>query len=107
MFETLGVLAHHGGLVVERPELTVGVVRAVSRPTGLELELLARRPLDRRSASERQRGAPRAGAPRHGGRRAGFCRRSTRASICGSGGSITTGAHTGSSGRGRRAAATT
>src|SRR5690349_21489759 len=54
MVETFGVLAHHGGLVVERPELTVGVVRAVSRPTGLELELLARRPLDRRSASERQ-----------------------------------------------------
>jgi hypothetical protein len=40
--------------VVERPELSVGVVRAVSRPTGLELELLARRPLDRRSAYERQ-----------------------------------------------------
>ncbi|MFG2040374.1 hypothetical protein [Dactylosporangium sp. NPDC048998] len=62
--ETLGVLAHHGGLVVERPELSVGIVRAVSRPTGLELELLARRPLDRRNASERQadiragRGAP-------------------------------------------------
>src|SRR6266487_423928 len=54
MVETLGALAHHGGLVVERPELSVGIVRAVSRPTGLELELLARRPLDRRSASERQ-----------------------------------------------------
>jgi hypothetical protein len=54
MTETLGVLAHPGGLVVDRPELTVGVVRAVSRPDGLELELLARRPLDRRSGSERQ-----------------------------------------------------
>jgi hypothetical protein len=54
MAQTLGVLAHHGGLVVERPELSVGIVRAVSRPTGLELELLARRPLDRRSGSERQ-----------------------------------------------------
>ncbi|MEV4512279.1 hypothetical protein AB0K00_25355 [Dactylosporangium sp. NPDC049525] len=69
MDETLGVLAHHGGLVVERPELTVGIVRAVSRPTWFELELLARRPLDRRNASERQadiragRGAPPA-APR-------------------------------------------
>jgi hypothetical protein len=52
--ETLGVVAHHGGLVVERPELTVGIVRAVSRPTGLELELLARRPLDRRDAIQRQ-----------------------------------------------------
>jgi hypothetical protein len=52
--ETLGVLAHRGGLVVERPELSVGVVRAVSRPIGLELELLARRPLDRRDAAQRQ-----------------------------------------------------
>lgn len=48
MDETLGVLAHRGGLVVERPELRVGVVRAVCRPNGLELELLARSPLDRR-----------------------------------------------------------
>jgi hypothetical protein len=54
MAEMLGVLAHRGGLVVERPELRVGVVRAVSRPTGLELELVARRPLDRRDATERQ-----------------------------------------------------
>jgi hypothetical protein len=52
--ETLGVLAHRGGLLVQRPELTVGVVRAVSRLSGLEVELLARRPLDRRSAIERQ-----------------------------------------------------
>lgn len=54
MAETLGVVAHRGGLVVERPELTVGVVSAVSRPGWLELELLARRPLDRRSGPERQ-----------------------------------------------------
>ncbi|GIE76983.1 hypothetical protein Aph02nite_29330 [Actinoplanes philippinensis] len=54
MDRTLGVLAHRGGLIAERPELTVGVLRAVSRPTGLELELVARRPLDRRSAGERQ-----------------------------------------------------
>ncbi|GIE34898.1 hypothetical protein Ait01nite_079430 [Actinoplanes italicus] len=52
--ESLGVVAHRGGLVVERPELTVGIVRAVSRPDGLELELLARRPLDRRDAVQRQ-----------------------------------------------------
>jgi len=51
---TLGVPAHRGGIVVERPELSVGVVHAVSRPTGLELDLLARRPLDRRGAVERQ-----------------------------------------------------
>lgn len=54
MTETLGVLAHRGGLLVQRPELSVGVVQAVSRPSGLEVELLARRPLDRRSATERQ-----------------------------------------------------
>lgn len=52
--ETLGVPAHPGGMLVERPELTVGLVRATSRPSGLEVELLARRPPDRRSAWERQ-----------------------------------------------------
>lgn len=52
--ETLGVLAHRGGLLVSRPELTVGVVSAVSRTTGLELDLLARRPLDRRDADQRR-----------------------------------------------------
>jgi len=54
VIETLGVLAHRGGLLVDRPELSVGVVRALARPTGLEVELLARRPLDRRSAKQRQ-----------------------------------------------------
>jgi hypothetical protein len=65
MVETLGVLAHHGGLVVDRPELSVGIVCMFSRPTGLELELLARRPLDRRGAAERQADirARRAAAP--------------------------------------------
>ncbi|MGC7095085.1 hypothetical protein ACPZ19_10500 [Amycolatopsis lurida] len=53
--ETLGAVAHPGGLLVRRPELTVGVVRAVSRLSALEIELLARRPLDRRGATERQR----------------------------------------------------
>ncbi|MFC0111803.1 hypothetical protein [Kibdelosporangium aridum] len=53
--ETLGAVAHSGGLLVRRPELTVGVVRAVSGLSALEIELLARRPLDRRSAAERQR----------------------------------------------------
>jgi hypothetical protein len=52
--ETLGAVAHPGGLLVRRPELTVGVVRAVSTLSALEIELLARRPLDRRSATERQ-----------------------------------------------------
>jgi hypothetical protein len=69
MDETLGVPAHCGGLVVDRPELRVGVLNAVCRPTGVELELIARRPVDRRSATRRQadiragRGAP-AVAPR-------------------------------------------
>jgi hypothetical protein len=52
--ETLGAVAHPGGLLVDRPELIVGVVRAVSRLVGLEVELLARRPLDRRTALQRQ-----------------------------------------------------
>jgi hypothetical protein len=52
---TLGVLAHRGGLLVRRPELTVGVVQAVSRTSGLSVEVIARRPLDRRDATQRQR----------------------------------------------------
>jgi hypothetical protein len=52
---TLGVVAHRGGLLVRRPELTVGVVQAVSRPSGLRIELIARRPVDRRDTTERQR----------------------------------------------------
>lgn len=54
MTETLGAVAHRGGLLVQRPELTVGIVQAVSRTSGLDVELIARRPLDRRSATERQ-----------------------------------------------------
>lgn len=52
--ETLGVQAHPGGMLVDRPELTVGLVRATSSPTGLEVELIARRPPDRRTAAQRQ-----------------------------------------------------
>lgn len=52
---TLGVLAHRGGPLVRRPELSVGVVQAVSRPSGLSIEVIARRPLDRRDATQRQR----------------------------------------------------
>lgn len=47
---------------MRRPELTVGVVRAVSWPSALEIELLTRRPLDSRSPTERQRDI-RAGLP--------------------------------------------
>ncbi|KOV90065.1 hypothetical protein [Nocardia sp. NRRL S-836] len=64
----LGAVAHPGGLLVRRPELTVGVVRAVSTLSALEIELLARQPLDRRSALERQHdiraGRPNPVAPR-------------------------------------------
>lgn len=42
--EVLGVVAHPGGVLVRRPELTVGVVRAVARPSGLTVELLSRTP---------------------------------------------------------------
>jgi hypothetical protein len=54
MAETLGAQAHRGGMLVRRPELTVGMVQAIARPSGLEVELIARQPLDRRSATERQ-----------------------------------------------------
>ena len=55
MDSTLGAVAHRGGLLVRRSELTVGVVQAVSRSSGLWIELIARRPLDRRDAVQRQR----------------------------------------------------
>ena len=41
-------------MLVRRPELTVGVVRAMSWLSGLEIELLARRPPAPRGATERQ-----------------------------------------------------
>jgi hypothetical protein len=53
--DTLGAPAHRGGLLVRHPEVSIGVVNAVSRLSGLEIEVLARRPLDRRSALRRQR----------------------------------------------------
>jgi hypothetical protein len=52
--ETLGVPAHRGGLIAETPQLSVGIIQAVARPGSLEIELLARQPLDRRSATQRQ-----------------------------------------------------
>ncbi|GAA3862368.1 hypothetical protein GCM10022243_31000 [Saccharothrix violaceirubra] len=39
---------------MRRPELTVGVKLAVARTTGMDWELIARRPPDRRSATRRQ-----------------------------------------------------
>ncbi|MFD5829477.1 hypothetical protein [Lentzea sp. NPDC060358] len=56
--EVLGVVAHPGGLLVRRPELTVGVVHAVSGLPGLEIELLARRPLGRSTADARRGDGP-------------------------------------------------
>jgi hypothetical protein len=52
--DTLGALAHHGGMLVERPELTIGLLTAISRTSGLEIELLARQPLDRRDPEQRK-----------------------------------------------------
>ncbi|MEO6082638.1 MAG: hypothetical protein ABIQ18_05985 [Umezawaea sp.] len=51
--EVLGAVAHPGGMLVRRPELTVGVVRAVSRPSGLTLELLARSPRESNARTPR------------------------------------------------------
>lgn len=53
--DSLGALAHHGGLLVDRPELTVGLLTAISRTSGLEIELVARQPLDRRDTEQRKR----------------------------------------------------
>ncbi|MBL7257918.1 hypothetical protein [Paractinoplanes lichenicola] len=39
----LGVPAHRAGLLVRDPALTVGVVQIIARPSGLEVELIARR----------------------------------------------------------------
>ncbi|MBU2665617.1 hypothetical protein KOI35_19075 [Actinoplanes bogorensis] len=41
--QTLGVPAHPGGLLVDDPALTVGVVQMTSRNDGLEIDLVARR----------------------------------------------------------------
>ncbi|MBM2616246.1 hypothetical protein JIG36_11825 [Actinoplanes sp. LDG1-06] len=41
--ETVGVPAHRGGLLVDDPVLSVGVVQITSRPSGLDVELIARR----------------------------------------------------------------
>ncbi|WP_367135453.1 hypothetical protein [Saccharothrix sp. HUAS TT1] len=50
----LGAVAHRGGSLVQRPELTIGVKQAISRSTGLDLDLVTRQPLDRRDATRRQ-----------------------------------------------------
>ncbi|MBB4691704.1 hypothetical protein [Paractinoplanes abujensis] len=40
---SVGVPAHRGGLLVRQPALTVGVVQIIARPSGLDVELIARR----------------------------------------------------------------
>lgn len=54
VWETLGCVAHRGGVVVSSAVLSVGVVQAVARVSGLQLELVARRTLDDHSATQRQ-----------------------------------------------------
>jgi hypothetical protein len=49
--DALGVIAHRGGLVAESHVLTVGVVAAIARPGGLELDLIARRPRNQPAAA--------------------------------------------------------
>ena len=44
MDETLGLLGHPGGILVDHPRLRVGLVAAVSRPDGLTLDIIGRSP---------------------------------------------------------------
>ncbi|MBY8848371.1 hypothetical protein [Saccharothrix longispora] len=55
METTLGVPAHRGGVLVRHPGATTSLLGAVSRTSGLDVDLLVRRPPDRRTALERQR----------------------------------------------------
>lgn len=50
----LGAVAHRGGVIVDHETLRVGVVQMVSRTSGLQITVVARRPADRRSTAERQ-----------------------------------------------------
>lgn len=52
--QVLGALAHRGGVIVEHETLRVGVVQMVSWTSGLQINVLARRPADRRSTAERR-----------------------------------------------------
>ena len=52
--QVLGTVAHRGGVIVEHETLRVGVVQMVSRTSGLQITVVARRPVDRRSTAERQ-----------------------------------------------------
>jgi hypothetical protein len=61
--ETLGLLGHPGGILVDHPRLRVGVVAATSRRDGLELELVARSPRNPDSMTDPP--APRVLLPRY------------------------------------------
>ncbi|GAA0932140.1 hypothetical protein [Virgisporangium aurantiacum] len=63
MDETLGLLGHPGGILVDHPRLRVGVVAAISRRDGLELELVARSPRNPDSMTDPP--APRVLLPRY------------------------------------------
>ncbi|MEO6082639.1 MAG: hypothetical protein ABIQ18_05990 [Umezawaea sp.] len=50
--EVLGAVAHPGGLLVRHPEVSIGVVRAAARSSGLTLDLIARTPRDPNGAPQ-------------------------------------------------------
>lgn len=79
METTLGVPAHRGGVLVRHPGVTISLLGAVSRTSGLDVDLLVRRAPDRRTALERQRDVregrgdtPVGDAPVAGGLRVGW-----------------------------------
>ncbi|GAA1029307.1 hypothetical protein GCM10009557_17370 [Virgisporangium ochraceum] len=63
MDETLGLLGHPGGILVDHPRLRVGLVAAVSRPDSLELDLIGRSPRNPTSMTDPP--APRVLLPRY------------------------------------------
>jgi hypothetical protein len=61
--ETLGLIGHPGGILVDHPRLRVGVVAAISRPDGLELEIVGRSPYNADAITDPP--APRVLLPRY------------------------------------------
>jgi hypothetical protein len=61
--ETLGLLGHPGGILVDHPRLRVGLVAAVSRPDALHLDLVGRSPRNPTSMTDPP--APRVLLPRY------------------------------------------
>jgi len=54
LWDMLGLMAHRGGLVAVDPTLTIGVVQIVARTSGLQVEVIARRPLGRGAEERRE-----------------------------------------------------